>query len=38
MEPNMEILSEERMSEAIASGQYHYMIQAVVVAVNLCKA
>jgi hypothetical protein len=38
MEPNMEIFSEESMSAAIASGQYHYMIQAVVVAVNLCKA
>ena len=37
MEPNMEIFSEESMSAAIASGQYHYMIQAVVVAVSLCK-
>ena len=38
MEPNMEIFSEEQMSAAIASGQYHYMMQAVAVAVNLCKA
>ncbi|MBO4870926.1 MAG: hypothetical protein J5565_02950 [Muribaculaceae bacterium] len=38
MEPNMEIFSEERMSAAIESGQYPYMMQAVVVAVSLCKA
>lgn len=38
MEPNMEIFSEESMTAAIASGQYHYLTQAVVVAVNLCKA
>lgn len=34
----MEIFSEESMSAAIASGQYHYMSQAVIVAVSLCKA
>ena len=33
----MEILSGERMSAAIESGQYFYMMQAVLVAVNLCK-
>ena len=38
MEPNMEIFSEERMAAAIDSGQYPYMMQAVLVAVNLCKA
>ena len=38
MEPNMEIFSQERMAAAIDSGQYTYMIQAVLVAVNLCKA
>ncbi len=38
MEPNMEIFSEERMAAAIDSGQYPYMLQAVLVAVNLCKA
>ena len=34
----MDILSEERMAAAIDSGQYPYMMQAVIVAVNLCKA
>ena len=34
----MEIFSEESMAAAIDSGQYHFMIQAVAVAVNLCKA
>ena len=38
MEVNMEIFSEERMAAAIDSGQYPYMMQAVIVAVNLCKA
>lgn len=38
MEPNMNIFSEESMAAAIDSGQYPYMIQAVLVAVNLCKA
>lgn len=37
MEPNMEIFSQERMAAAIDSGQYTYMMQAVLVAVNLCK-
>lgn len=34
----MNIFSEESMAAAIDSGQYPYMIQAVLVAVNLCKA
>lgn len=34
----MEIFSKERMAAAIDSGQYPYMLQAVLVAVNLCKA
>lgn len=38
MEPNMNIFSEESMAAAIDSGQYTYMMQAVLVAVNLCKA
>ena len=38
MEVYMDILSEERMAAAIDSGQYPYMMQAVIVAVNLCKA
>jgi hypothetical protein len=38
MEPNMSIFSEESMAAAIDSGQYTYMMQAVLVAVNLCKA
>lgn len=37
MEPNFEIFTEESISAAIKSGQYHYMSQAVLVAVNLCK-
>ena len=38
MEPNMNIFSEESMAADIDRGQYPYMIQAVLVAVNLCKA
>jgi hypothetical protein len=38
MEPDMSIFSEESMAAAIDSGQYTYMMQAVLVAVNLCKA
>ena len=38
MESNMSIFSEESMAAAIDSGQYTYMMQAVLVAVNLCKA
>ena len=34
----MSIFSEESMAAAIDSGQYTYMMQAVLVAVNLCKA
>ena len=34
----MEIFSKERMAAAIDSSQYPYMMQAVLVAVNLCKA
>ena len=38
MEPNMQIFSEESMAAAIDSGQYPYMLQAVLVATTLCKA
>lgn len=34
----MSIFSEESIAAAIDSGQYTYMMQAVLVAVNLCKA
>ncbi len=38
MEPNMQFFSEESMAAAIDSGQYPYMLQAVLVATTLCKA